>query len=110
MFGGGGMRIGIGMVLAAVFALSTAPSRAQEYFHGYECTVDCSGHEAGYDWAATNGITDPNQCGGDSQSFIEGCQAFAEENYAPSGDRYGSDGDDGDSSQPYQDEGDDSDE
>src|ERR1019366_2292361 len=27
-------------------------------FHGYACTVDCSGHEAGYQWAENHGIDD----------------------------------------------------
>lgn len=49
-------------------------------YAGYGCTVDCSGHEAGYNWAAENGITDPDSCGGNSWSFIEGCRAYAEEN------------------------------
>jgi|YNPMSStandDraft_1061717.scaffolds.fasta_scaffold23882_2 hypothetical protein len=49
-------------------------------FHGYICTEDCSGHEAGYEWAEEHDITDPDDCGGNSQSFIEGCQAYAEEN------------------------------
>lgn len=53
---------------------------SDEIFHGYECTEDCSGHEAGYQWAADNGVTDADSCGGNSQSFIEGCQAYAEEN------------------------------
>lgn len=48
-------------------------------FHGYPCTQDCSGHEAGYEWAEENDITDPDDCGGRSDSFIEGCQAYAEE-------------------------------
>lgn len=47
-------------------------------FEGYECTEDCSGHEAGYAWAEENGITDPDDCGGNSQSFIEGCMAYTE--------------------------------
>lgn len=49
-------------------------------FHGYTCTVDCSGHEAGYQWADDNGITDPDDCPIDphnSHSFTEGCWAFA---------------------------------
>jgi len=50
-------------------------------FHGYECTEDCGGHEAGYEWAEEKGIDDPEDCGGNSDSFIEGCQAYAEENY-----------------------------
>lgn len=48
-------------------------------FHGYTCTDDCSGHQAGYDWAEENNISDPDDCSGNSQSFIEGCQAYAEE-------------------------------
>jgi|GEM_PF-4218481 hypothetical protein len=48
-------------------------------FHGYPCTVDCSGHKAGYDWAKRKGITDPSQCTGKSRSFIEGCWAAASE-------------------------------
>jgi hypothetical protein len=49
-------------------------------FHGNTCTDDCSGHEAGYNWAEEKGITDPDDCGGNSNSFIEGCQSYAEEN------------------------------
>ena len=43
------------------------------------CTSDCGGHNAGWAWAEENGVTDPNECGGNSQSFSEGCEAFAEE-------------------------------
>lgn len=48
-------------------------------FGSYGCTQDCSGHEAGYRWAESKGITDPDECGGKSWSFIEGCRAYAEE-------------------------------
>lgn len=48
-------------------------------YEGDDCTEDCSGHEAGYEWAAENEIDDPDDCGGRSWSFIEGCQAYAEE-------------------------------
>lgn len=47
----------------------------------WECTSDCSGHNAGYDWASENDIADPSDCGGKSLSFIEGCEAYANENY-----------------------------
>lgn len=47
----------------------------------WECTSDCSGHDAGYEWAEENGISDPSDCGGKSESFIEGCEAYANENY-----------------------------
>lgn len=49
-------------------------------FNGYDCTDDCSGHEAGYNWAEENGIYDENDCGGNSNSFIEGCISYTEEN------------------------------
>ncbi|MBA1374958.1 hypothetical protein [Sphingomonas ursincola] len=52
----------------------------QGSYAGSGCTVDCSGHEAGYNWASDNGITDPDSCGGNSWSFVEGCRAYAEEN------------------------------
>jgi hypothetical protein len=55
-------------------------------FHGYDCTEDCSGHEAGYEWAELHDIDDPDDCGGNSQSFIEGCQAYAEEQQSTGAD------------------------
>lgn len=66
------------LYLALMLIWPTARSQAAD-FHGYPCTQDCSGHEAGYEWAETNDITDPEDCGGNSNSFIEGCQAYAEE-------------------------------
>jgi hypothetical protein len=65
-------------------------------FKGYPCTRDCSGHEAGYEWAEENGIDDPDDCGGNSESFIEGCRAYAEEQQSQADDDEGkSDDDDG---------------
>jgi hypothetical protein len=46
---------------------------------GKPCTDDCSGHEAGWYWAERVGLTDPARCNGTTNSFIEGCQACAEE-------------------------------
>lgn len=48
----------------------------------YDCTGDCSGHEAGFAWAQQNDIDDASGCGGRSQSFIEGSEAFAEDRQA----------------------------
>jgi hypothetical protein len=47
-------------------------------FYGYTCTENCSGHEAGYEWAEENDIDDEDDCSGNSQSFIEGCYAYVE--------------------------------
>jgi hypothetical protein len=58
-------------------------------FGGYECTEDCSGHEAGYQWAEDQGISDPDDCGGDSMSFEEGCRTYAEEQQQYEDEGYG---------------------
>jgi hypothetical protein len=46
---------------------------------GQPCTENCPGHEAGYQWAEQNSVADPNDCGGHSNSFFEGCMAYAHE-------------------------------
>jgi len=68
-------------LFVAGFALGvvTGPATAQT-FMGYDCTSDCSGHEAGYDWAESNDISDVSDCDGNSNSFNEGCEAYVEEN------------------------------
>ena len=58
------------------------PALLAQSFHGQPCTFDCSGHQAGYDWAQRNAIADPDDCSGKSNSFIEGCRAAAEEEAA----------------------------
>ena len=68
------------IAISSLLALSALPATsASQDFYGYPCTQDCSGHEAGYAWAERKDITDPDDCGGNSQSFIEGCRAYAEE-------------------------------
>ena len=57
----------------------TAMPSTRLYFKGDPCTIDCSGHEAGYEWAEENGIEDPDDCDGKSDSFIDGCRSYAEE-------------------------------
>ena len=44
----------------------------------HQCTIDCSGHVAGYVWAEQNGIGDEDDCSGLSLSFVEGCKKYAE--------------------------------
>ena len=48
-----------------------------DLFHGYRCGSDCSLHQQGYKWAADHKIINPRDCRGTSESFIEGCRAFA---------------------------------
>ncbi len=56
---------------------SMIEAEAVEDSASYSCTDDCSGHEAGVAWAADNDVTDESECGGDSESFREGCESFA---------------------------------
>ncbi|MDR1314884.1 MAG: hypothetical protein LBQ12_14640, partial [Deltaproteobacteria bacterium] len=46
---------------------------------GFECAGDCSGHQAGYDWAESGGVGDSDDCVGNSRSFEEGCRAWVQE-------------------------------
>ncbi len=66
---------------AEAIEISHPAKNAPRYrFMGYACTDDCSGHSAGYRWAQKKGIDDDDDCTGNSNSFIEGCLAYVEEN------------------------------
>ena len=57
-----------------------ALSQGVRTFGGYYCTIDCSGHRAGYLWAEDQDIQDEFQCPqGRSNSFYEGCLAYTED-------------------------------
>lgn len=60
-------------------AIDHESSNYQLTYKGYDCTVDCSGHRAGYNWADRRGIDDENDCEGNSNSFREGCLSYVEE-------------------------------
>ena len=45
-----------------------------------------AGHQAGYDWARRNGITEHDQCRGNSKSFVDGCREYLTEICAASSD------------------------
>lgn len=47
---------------------------SQQYDGSYGCTVDCSGHEAGWQWRAEHGYA----VDGNSNSFSEGGRAYDE--------------------------------
>lgn len=47
---------------------------------GYGCTSDCSGHDAGYEWADENGVCDEYYSESYSESFDEGVRVYAEDN------------------------------
>lgn len=67
------MRVAVSTV---ALLLATGYASAQRYYEGMECTDDCSGHRAGYEWAMENDITDEDDCSSNSASFDEGCQSY----------------------------------
>lgn len=69
------------MLFAIVLLLGSASATAAT-FDGYECTDDCSGHQAGYDWAEQNDVDDESSCSTPSASFNQGCESYVEENAA----------------------------
>ena len=63
-------------ILLFLSALLIAAKTQAAEFHGFQCTKDCSGHRAGYEWAERKSITSQEGCRGRSNSFIEGCYAW----------------------------------
>lgn len=57
-----------------------AGSVSADSFGGNACLGDCSGHQAGYQWAQQHDIEDESSCSVNSNSFNEGCRTFIEEN------------------------------
>jgi hypothetical protein len=69
------------LLLTAIGASSSSTAQDRT-FGGYDCTDDCSGHAAGYQWAEVQGLTDPADCPpGNSQSFYQGCLAYTDDPY-----------------------------
>jgi hypothetical protein len=68
-------------VLAIIAVSLVDPANAQDRtFGGFDCTVDCSGHAAGYNWAERHSIDDETDCpNGNSLSFHQGCVAFTQD-------------------------------
>ncbi len=79
------------LALGLIAYIEVSPVGVQSSLNGYSCTEDCSGHEVGYNWAEQNDITDESDCSGYSNSFIEGCYAYVEEESGSSGSDDGSD-------------------
>jgi hypothetical protein len=75
------------LLFAAILLTLAGPATAETY-NGYECTDDCSGHEAGYEWAEQNDIDDDTDCSTASESFNEGCSSYVEENEEEDEDDY----------------------
>lgn len=74
----------IGALLGALTLLSGSSATART-FGDYECTDDCSGHKAGYEWAEARNITNEARCEAilrrwpNRNSFYEGCLVYVED-------------------------------
>ncbi len=82
------LRIASVFVVIVTFASCTSSSSSAHEDEGQSASsaAECqepenpydegSGHYAGFDWAEKNGSA---SCGGNSQSFIEGCEEYQEQ-------------------------------
>jgi hypothetical protein len=79
-------------LISGLAFMTSLPAAQSQTFGGFDCTIDCSGHSAGYKWAERKGITDEDECPyGNSQSFREGCIAYTQDqNMDPDRDDDGS--------------------
>jgi hypothetical protein len=72
------------VLFVGFFLVAISPAAARE-FGGYQCTVDCSGHKAGYEWAEAQDIQTEEQCEivlrryPNRNSFYEGCLVYVED-------------------------------
>lgn len=71
----------------AVFLIGAVTTAGSREFGGYECTDDCSGHKAGYEWAQARGLKSATACETllmrwpNRNSFYEGCLTYLAEPY-----------------------------
>jgi len=77
-------RKAISLALIGLLAIPAIAHSEPKTFHDTPCTKDCGGHKAGYEWAQKKKVTKPEQCGGKSKSFVEGCRIWVKEHQAPS--------------------------
>jgi hypothetical protein len=76
----------VALAFISLSAIQSARAQAQTY-GGFDCTIGCSGHAAGYKWAADHGVESEDDCPqGNSQSFHEDCIAYTEDNTRPNPD------------------------
>jgi hypothetical protein len=65
------------LAVLAVSARTYTAHTQDRSIAGLNCTVDCSGYDAGYKWAKQGDIDDEDYCPDGNNSFYEGCLAYA---------------------------------
>lgn len=79
------MAVSLRAILTLFLVTIAAAVAAARTFGGYECTQDCSGHKAGYEWAESKDIAGETDCediltiAPNRTSFYEGCMAYVED-------------------------------
>ena len=54
--------MGYAIPISGMMLSVSITAAAAQTFGADECTVDCSGHKAGHEWAESKGITAREQC------------------------------------------------
>lgn len=78
------MHKAVAALVGVTFVFAALPAAART-FGDNECTDDCSGHKAGYEWAEAREITDEMKCetilrrSPNRNSFYEGCLTYVED-------------------------------
>lgn len=66
------------LIISFIFCLNQDANLSAYEFDGYPCADDCSGHQAGYEWAIQNRATKVSDCASHSRSFTEGCKSYVQ--------------------------------
>jgi len=69
----------IGTAVLALSALIYTAHTKDRLIVGLNCTVGCSGYDAGYEWAKQRDIDDDDYCPDGNKSFYKGCAAYVNE-------------------------------
>lgn len=70
-------RLRFSLFLLAMVVAASGAEAASQRFGGLDCRIDCAAHSAGYLWAETRGIFDPNFCPASAYAdFHEGCLVY----------------------------------
>jgi len=80
--------------IAMFVSMLGSTTASADTFDGNPCLTDCSGHQAGYNWAEQNDVDDESSCSTPSASFNQGCESYVEENSASVSDDEEDDEDD----------------
>jgi hypothetical protein len=73
------LKNGIAIVATCLaITMSAGAQAANHSFGGLDCEAECAEHAAGYLWAKSHGVLDPNFCPAPAfEGFHEGCLVYS---------------------------------